>query len=338
MTLQALEKPLEGNLIVRPVTIDDLENAISLFNLCTKLEMGVETNTIEDLRKEWETPKFDLATSTRAVFTPEGKMVGYVELIDIREPAVRPFVWGRVHPEYRGRGLGTMLIQWGEERGRQAIDRCPPEARVVLGTWAHESAHDGKALLEANGFQSERGSYQMLIEMTEAPPAPIWPEGITVTTFDQFNDAKTLYTIHREAFQDHRGFVEEDFEIAFERWSHFMLKGENYDPTAWFLAMKDGEIAGYSLCEPKAWDDPDKAFVEILGVRRAYRKQGLGLALLHHTFGKFWKRGTKKVGLGVDATSITNAVALYERAGMHVFRRFDMYEKELRPGVELSTQ
>jgi hypothetical protein len=40
----------------------------------------------------------------------------------------------------------------------------------------------------------------------------------------------------------------------------------------------------------------------------------------------------------VDAASITGATRLYERAGMHVFRAWDIYEKELRPGEELSTQ
>jgi hypothetical protein len=60
--------------------------------------------------------------------------------------------------------------------------------------------------------------------------------------------------------------------------------------------------------------------------------------MLHHTFGQFYQRGTRKVGLDVDAQSLTGATRLYEKAGMHVARREALYEKELRPGVELSTQ
>jgi ribosomal protein S18 acetylase RimI-like enzyme len=73
-------------------------------------------------------------------------------------------------------------------------------------------------------------------------------------------------------------------------------------------------------------------------VLRPWRRQGLGLALLHHTFAEFYQRGTHKVGLGVDAQSLTGATRLYERAGMHIARRFISYEKELRPGRELATQ
>ena len=338
MTLEVLEKPLEGNLVVRPVVMEDLENAVNLFNVCSKLELGIETAKVEDLRQEWESPGFSLEASTRAVYTPDGEMVAYTEVWDNRDVPVRPAVWGRVHPDYRGRGIGTMLMAWSEERALQAIDRCPPEARVVMMSWLHESATDAKELVSAQGMEYTRSSYQMLIEMSEAPPAPIWPEGITITTFEQFNDVEALFRAHLDAFQDHRGFVEEPFDKAFERFKHFMLTGEHFNPSIWYLAMAGNEIAGYSICEPKAWDDPDKAFVDILGVRRPYRKQGLGLALLHYTFGEFWKKGVKKVGLGVDGTSITNAVALYERAGMHIFRRYDTFEKELRPGVELSKQ
>jgi hypothetical protein len=40
----------------------------------------------------------------------------------------------------------------------------------------------------------------------------------------------------------------------------------------------------------------------------------------------------------VDAYNLTGALRLYERAGMRMYRKFNTYEKELRAGVELSTQ
>lgn len=55
-------------------------------------------------------------------------------------------------------------------------------------------------------------------------------------------------------------------------------------------------------------------------------------------FGLFYRRGKRKMALYVDAQSLTGASRLYERAGMHVVRQFDQYEKELRAGIEQSTQ
>jgi hypothetical protein len=46
--------------------------------------------------------------------------------------------------------------------------------------------------------------------------------------------------------------------------------------------------------------------------------------------------GKARAGLGVDAQSLTGATRLYEKAGMHVAREFLAYEKELRPGRDIS--
>ena len=40
--------------------------------------------------------------------------------------------------------------------------------------------------------------------------------------------------------------------------------------------------------------------------------------------------------LGVDAESLTGATDLYKKVGMIVLRQYDMYEKELRPGKNVS--
>ncbi len=46
-------------------------------------------------------------------------------------------------------------------------------------------------------------------------------------------------------------------------------------------------------------------WVGTLGVVREWRRHGLGLALLQHSFQQFYQRGKRKVGLGVDAQSLT---------------------------------
>lgn len=75
--------------------------------------------------------------------------------------------------------------------------------------------------------------------------------------------------------------------------------------------------------------DPTWGWVGTLGVRRPWRRRGLGLALLQHAFGEFRRRGMSRAGLDVDAENTTGAVALYEHAGMHVERRRDTFEKAL---------
>ncbi len=59
---------------------------------------------------------------------------------------------------------------------------------------------------------------------------------------------------------------------------------------------------------------------------------------MQHAFGEFHRRGVHSVGLGVDAENLTGALRLYEKAGMHIHNQFDLYEKEIRPGKEISVQ
>jgi len=121
------------------------------------------------------------------------------------------------------------------------------------------------------------------------------------------------------------------FDPFEEGWRE--LKSSQHDPSLWFLAMDGDQIAGISLCQ----DEKERGgWVHSLGVLRSWRQKGLGLALLHHSFGEFYRRGIHNVYLGVDSENLTGATRLYERAGMHVVREEYVYEKELRGGKELS--
>jgi mycothiol synthase len=70
-------------------------------------------------------------------------------------------------------------------------------------------------------------------------------------------------------------------------------------------------------------------WVQVLFTRRPWRRQGVGAALLRDAFGRFWERGERSVGLGVDAANATGAFRLYERAGMAPALGWVMYEKLL---------
>ena len=146
-----------------------------------------------------------------------------------------------------------------------------------------------------------------------------------------------------EAFQDHWGYT----PMSYERFREDMLDVPDFEPHLWFLAVADDaegdrsqpdQIAGFSLCRSRSFQHPDAAYVMELAVRRPWRRQGVALALLHHTFRTFQAMGIDTVSLGVDASSLTGATRLYEKAGMHVSERWDFHEKILRDGRVLATE
>ena len=337
-TLEKLKVELPKGFTVRGANPNDVEPAMNLFN--TWSQAVIHQDDITDagaIRNEWVSPGFDPARDIRLVFSPDGTLVGYIEVWTTAKPPVHPWMWGRVHPEFGGLGIGTWLLQWAEERACKVLDELPSDLRFAPRVGAYRSAKDSKKLFEDLGYQQIRSSYQMRIDLDKAPPAPLWADGITLKIADPEKDIHAVYEADEESFRDHFGYVEQPFEEGFARFKHFMM-GEGSDPNLWFLAMDGDEIAGICLCRPKSYDDPDVGFVNILGVKRAWRKRGIGLALLQHSFGEFYRRGKRKVGLGVDAENLTGALRLYEKAGMHIHLAFDLFEKTVRSGREISVE
>jgi mycothiol synthase len=323
---------------VRAATLEDLEAAFELFDTCSNHMIGKSETTLSNVRNEWTSPGFDLDNSVRIVETPDGKIVGYVEVWDVDDPPVSIWVWGRVHPDFEDQGIGTKLMHWAETRSRLAIARAPEDARVIMrsGTFSHyDPAHE---LLSGLDMNLIRHFFTMAIDLKEEPVTPSWSAGIYVRTMRGEEEMRSIVHADRDAFRDHWGYVETPFDQEYDQWLHFIRNDEKFDPSLWFLAMDGEEIAGISLCKLESDEDPELGWVNVLGVRRPWRRQGLGLALLQHSFSKLWHRGKRGVGLGVDASSLTGAMDLYEKAGMHRIRQFDLYEKELRPGRDLAKQ
>ncbi len=98
------------------------------------------------------------------------------------------------------------------------------------------------------------------------------------------------------------------------------------DPSLWFLVRHEETVVAATR------NDPERSgggWIGALGVRRAWRGQGLAKALLLHSFREFHRRGKRRVGLGVDSENPTGATKLYESVGMVVDTEQVVWEKVL---------
>jgi ribosomal protein S18 acetylase RimI-like enzyme len=166
----------------------------------------------------------------------------------------------------------------------------------------------------------------MRVDMTEAPPVPVSPEGIAMRDCIRGQDERAIFDTLEEAFLDHWGHTPHEYD----EWLERNVKVESFDPSLWFLALDGAEPAGALRGRVMA---DGSGWINTLGVRRLWRRRGLGMAILLHSFGVFYRRGITSVALGVDAQNPTGATHLYEAAGMRVVREFVVHEKELRSGA-----
>jgi mycothiol synthase len=270
---------------------------------------GQTTFCEADLEQEWS--ELDLEQDARVVRDGD-RIVGYGA---VRERGDPWRVEGFVHPEARGRGIGTLIATGLEEdaarRGARRVQNSVLEADAAA-----------RGLLESLGYSAVRVFREMRIKLEAPPPAPEWPDGLRVVAFDPQRDALEFHAAHQEAFADHWEHPPRDFES----WSKMHLDSERFDPTLWCVVRAGDEIAAGTICRGDTYGG---GFVLALFTRRPWRKQGIGAALLGDSFGRFWARGEHSIGLGVDAASDTGAFRLYERAGMAPALGWVMYEKQL---------
>ncbi len=338
ITEQIEQVRLPAGFTMRPAHMTDIETAVDLFNATTLAQFGRKEFTVPDIRSEWESEHFHLDTATRVVVSPAGELAGYIEVWDTRAVPVSPWVWARVHPRFEGLGVGTSMLNWAEQRCREVFARVPEEAQVTMRCGAISTHQPSLDLLAGYGMTPTRSFWTMRIDLEDEPETAVLPEGLRFATLAERNDLREVMRASTEAFQDHWGFVPAPEEDELRHWQEWTGNDHLFNPSLWFMVMDGDEVAGISLCRISSYEDPEMGWVNTLGVRRPWRRQGLALALLQHSFGELYRRGKRAVGLGVDADSLTGATRLYEKAGMRVVRQFINYEKVLRPGIDLATR
>lgn len=333
---EAFSELIASGFQVRPASFEDLPAAVEMFNAAEREMHGNARYTLERYEQEWRLAGFNLDTDTMIVLTDEGAVVGLVEVWDILNPPVHPWMWARVDPAFQNQGIGTAMMNWAFSRARVAKARLKPDFRLAPRAGTIANHQPSTSLLEDLGMEPIRYGWAMLIEMQSPPPKPAWPENIHVRNYQHPQEARAVYQAQDEAFQDHWGYIPLDFDEGFGLWQHRFHKIHAFDPGLWFLAMDGDDIAGMSICYPHADEDPEMGWVEVLCVRKPWRKKGLGLALLHHCFGAYFERGMRRVGLDVDSQNLSGATRLYHKAGMHKHREQVTYEIEMRPGKEIT--
>lgn len=281
--------------------------------------------TAEELENAWRNEGFRVDRDVFVVETRDRRIVGSDEFYN-ENGHCKLKADGCVHPEFRGLGIGTSLLEKMEERAQAEMELAEPDVRVFIQSLMNNKDEAGHALFRTNGYSPVRYFWRMEINLQEAPSAVTFPDGIELRPFIKDEHAVVVWQADNETFRDHWG----SHEFTYENWSQ-KFDNPNFDPTFWMVAWDGDQVAGFSQNRIRK----GIGWIGTIGVRRPWRKNGLGLALLQHSFGEFFKRGTKTIGLGVDASNPTGATRLYQKAGMHAASEFVTYEKELRSGRDL---
>lgn len=284
--------------VIRAATTDDADAILELAVLSDIAEIGEPHTTIDEVQSGLR-----MATELAAVVDdPRAGLLGYV-WIEYRPGQLK--AWGDITLRPGAdRAVAAVLLDWLRTTAREVAPGKP------IHTFADSNNTMKQRLYEAVGGSVVRRFYRMGIRFDSAPPAPpAGADGVDIRLVQGAADLRAMHAVVDAAFLDHFGHEPESFERFRER----TVDGSCPDLGLWWLATVGGEpAAGLYGCRLS----DDAGYIDTLGTLRAYRGRGLGKTLLLTAFAEYHRRGYRKVVLGVDATSPTGALDLYQSVGM----------------------
>jgi mycothiol synthase len=265
-------------------------------------DLGAPDFTLDDLLEEWDEPGLSLADD--AWLAERGEIAAYAALRGKEQLVL-------VAPRHCGNGLGSSLLDLVE---RRALELGRP-----LRQHLPQRNASAAALLSSRGYRRVHSYWRMQIDLSRPPPAPAWPEGVTVRPFRQ-GDERQAHELHERAFSEVTGNQPQ----SLEQWRRSVVGRSIFDPTLFMVAELGGAIVGTAHSE--LWQEDGVGAVRRLATGGAGRGIGLGRALLLAALGEFHRRGMPAAVLDVQGDN-ERALRLYESVGMSQQWRTDRWER-----------
>ncbi|GAA2209903.1 hypothetical protein GCM10009850_053620 [Nonomuraea monospora] len=255
----------------------------------------------------------------------DGGVVGYAT---IRWWEERDGTWLYLHrgyllPDHRGRGVGSAMLAWAEDRIRHLVRQHGTSRTAVFGANATDGERDATALLVGAGYRRVFSLVELELELADLsrlPDGRRLPPGVrigAVETADYRDAWKTVVDSYANAAYTEKWTFESFLATA--------------DPTCWRAAWDGDRMAGVALCSLRR-EDRTLGEVEELSVRAESRRSGVGRALLVDGLRCLRENGAAAARLYTGTANPHRSYDLYESVG---FRRRGEYVRYRKPiGVQ----
>jgi len=253
------------------------------------------------------------------------RVVGYSQLNSWHEEdgVWAYFIGGWVLPEWRGKGIGSAMLHWGEAMARRSAATQHPGERIEFAANASSTEQDAAALLLNEGYYICFTTLEMYLDISTALPAPPpLPHGIEVRPVlpDHYPQIiSSVIDCYYDAFPGDR------FRTTFDRVAYYTAEWHKpkYDPKLWHVAWEGNEVVGQAMMVIQN----NHAYLSQLSIRSAWRRRGLARALLIRALRDVHDRGVQVIWTDTFAEYQTRAMDLYRSLDFYVAKEFPRYRK-----------
>jgi ribosomal protein S18 acetylase RimI-like enzyme len=244
-------------------------------------------------------------------------MIGYMKIRykPSAEEVHRVFVDGGVHPDYRRRGVGTVLVDAGVAAAKVVHALHHPALKLVVDVHKAEHIAGVPELVRSRGFAPVRYYQYMEHPLGDAIRDAAIPEGLRVEPWSERND-EDFRLVRNESFKDHWGTA----PMPVDSWQN-KITNQTFRPEVSFLLRDAANGAPAGVLVTMHWEADTaatgvrEARFMIIGTLRDYRKRGVAGALIGHALRAAADQGYDRAGVSVDSADPSGAFGVFEKAG-----------------------
>jgi len=315
----------------RPMTPADASAIHQLERVAGRVDHPGFVTTLEAFEHDLGRDEVDLHTDSLLGLADDGTVVAWAmtTLSPQDGDVVKVAVTGCVHPDWRGRGLGTAIMAWHDERGRQQLATSTKSLPGWLASYADERAGDRIALFESWGYDLRRWWLELERDLADTiVEVPLDPALRLQLYGPEWSEPTRL--ARNDVFLDHWGSL----PTSAADWAATDALPIARPDLSWIAVdPATAEVVAFVLTSvnEEEWvaDGRTSGYIEYVGVRRAWRGHGLARALLSRTMLSYRDAGLAFAILDVDSESPTGATALYSGIGFRPINRSVSLVKEL---------
>ncbi|WP_327035484.1 GNAT family N-acetyltransferase [Micromonospora ureilytica] len=223
---------------------------------------------------------------------------------------------GCVEPAWRRRGIGSAMLRWQEAQAIEFDGSGPVGGRSVFGANVGEHQPGNLALLTAHGYRVAFTAVDMAHDLNGLPDGDIrLPEGLTQRPIEAAHHPQ-IHQVIEECFAGARdGYRPRTYE-------EYLRDVQDID--IWCVVWAGDDIAAVVVNELQA---DGTARTPWVAVGTAWRRRGVGLAVMRRTLRILAEAGVSTARLSTVAENPNNSVRLYEKAGYRVTAWQPRYRK-----------
>jgi mycothiol synthase len=280
-----------------------------------------------EIAHEMAGPDAGVATNYRVAEDDRARFVASVVVHPRSAPGLKHRAWLFITSRTEHAHLETIAAAWGTTRAAAAFDAAGGDMPRVVRVNADARNVARIARFEALGFTICRYFLDMIRPLAAPIPQVRAPDGVAILDWDE-RWVEPSWQAHCDAFADHWGSL----PPTIEEWGH-RRDDPHFRSDLSVVAVAGGSLVGYALNAvfPHDWTYRSRreGWIEILGTRRAWRRRGIGSALIAESMRRFAADGLDHAALDVDGANPTGAFGIYERLGFAEIDRTVELMKEL---------